>query len=66
MFTKSNLSQQELIDFIFKLNKYPLLKKVVIKTILCLDATGSMSSALQRTCEIIGTAFERSYAVLAA
>jgi hypothetical protein len=30
-----------------------------------LDATGSMEDALNKTCEIIGTAFEQTYAVLA-
>jgi hypothetical protein len=53
-----------LIEYVSSLNVYPLIRKVVIKTILALDATGSMAAALRRICEIIGNAFERTYAVL--
>jgi hypothetical protein len=53
-----------LINYVSTLNTYPEIRKVTIKTILGLDATGSMSAALRKTCEIIGTAFEQTYAVL--
>jgi hypothetical protein len=64
IFTKEALAQAELIDYVAKLNIYPEIRKVNIKTVLGLDATGSMSAALKKTCEIIGTAFERAYKVL--
>lgn len=48
----------------YKLNNYPEIRKINIKTVLGLDATGSMGGALKKTCEIIGTAFERADQVL--
>jgi hypothetical protein len=41
------------------------MRKLNIKTVLGLDATGSMGGALKKTCEVMGTAFERAYLVLA-
>lgn len=57
--------QSDLVDYVAKINEYPSVKSYVIKTILALDATGSMQHALKKTCLIIGDAFERSYTVLA-
>jgi hypothetical protein len=54
-----------LIDYVSKLNVYPEIRKLNIRTVLGLDATGSMGGALKKTCEIIGAAFERAYLVLA-
>jgi hypothetical protein len=54
----------DLIKYVSNLNEYPEITKVNIKTVLGLDATGSMGAALKKTCEIIGTAFERAYQVL--
>jgi hypothetical protein len=49
---------------VFKLNNYPEIRKTNIKTVLGIDATGSMSSALKKTCEICSVSFERAYQVL--
>ena len=48
--TKPKFAQSDLIDYVYTLNKYPEIKRTVVKTVLGLDATGSMSSALKRTC----------------
>lgn len=64
IFSQQQLSQEDLIRYISELNRYPSMKKMTVKTILGLDATGSMSAALRKTCEVISTAFERTYAVL--
>ena len=50
IFSKPKLAQSDLIDYVSGLNKYPEIRKTVIKTVLGLDATGSMSAALRRTC----------------
>lgn len=61
------MAQSDLIEYVSKLNVYPEIRKnnINIKTVLGLDATGSMGAALKKTCEIIGIAFERAYKVLA-
>jgi hypothetical protein len=59
------LAQNDLIEYVAKLNFYPEIRKLNIRTVLGLDATGSMADALKKTCEVIGTAFERAYLVLA-
>jgi hypothetical protein len=64
IFSKERLSQEDLANYILELNNYPSMKKMTVKTVLGLDATGSMSASLKRTCEVISTAFERTYAVL--
>ena len=64
IFSTEKLAQSDLITYVSGLNKYPEIRKVTIKTVLGLDATGSMSGALRKACEVIGTAFERNYAVL--
>jgi hypothetical protein len=46
------------------LNLYPLINRVNVRTVLGLDATGSMGAALKQICEIIGPAFERADNVL--
>lgn len=50
IFESPTLSQKDLILYIYNLNKYPEIKRTVIKTVLALDATGSMADALQKTC----------------
>ncbi len=57
IFNKDSLAQSDLIEYVSKLNIYPEIRKLNIKTVLGLDATGSMGAALKKTCEIIGTAF---------
>ncbi len=59
------MTQNDLVNYVSKINEYPSLKSYLIKTVLALDATGSMSLVLKKTCLIIGDAFERSYAVMA-
>ena len=58
------LAQKDLINYVLSLNFYPLIRKTTIKTVLGLDATGSMTFALEKTAQIIATAFERTYIVL--
>lgn len=61
---KEKLGQTDLIKYIQTINRYPEMGKIRIKTVLGLDATGSMSHVLQKTCQIIDITFERAYAVL--
>jgi hypothetical protein len=48
--SKPKIPQSDLIKYISILNKFPEYRRETIKTILGLDATGSMREALNKTC----------------
>lgn len=64
MLNSPNLAISNLMNGINELNYFPISQGMSIKTVLGLDATGSMHIALKKVCEIIGDAFDRAYSVI--
>lgn len=64
IYSSKELKQADLLEYIGRLNKCPEIRKINVRTIVGLDATGSMGGVLGKACLVIGESFERVYKVL--
>lgn len=61
IYEKNDLKQKELLNFLLEINKCPNVGLAVVKTVLALDATGSMGGVLGKVIEILKEMFTRTY-----
>ncbi len=60
MYTKSK-SSEEVFKKIYEFNEEPLIRDLVVRTVIALDGTSSMQSVFNKVKDVIKEAFPRLY-----
>ena len=63
-FLEKDMNPDKIVEKIKNLNSYPEMKKKVVKTVLALDATCSMTIALKQVLSILDEAFDEINLIL--